>query len=98
MRRLGRAIGALFVLGASLHAAAAQDAKQDQASDYELVRKVDSRRAYEIFLQAHPTGPFADLARKRLSELPAASEHGRKTEPNWGDDIFIPKLMEKQRH
>lgn len=95
MRKLGRVIGTVLALGVSIQAASAQTASPDQASDYELVRKINSRRGYEIFLQTYPTGPFADLARKRLSEI---AEHGRKTEPNWGDDIFIPRLMEKQRH
>lgn len=92
------AVAAVLAAWTAPRAASAQAAAPDQAADYELVRKIDTHRAWELFLQTHPSGPLADLARKRLSEMASAPSPGRKTEPNWGDQIFIPKLMEKQRH
>jgi hypothetical protein len=66
--------------------------------DFEFVQKLGSRRAYEVFLRTHPTGPYADLARQRLDEMKTAREpEQRHTQPNWGDDIFIPRLMDRQK-
>jgi hypothetical protein len=38
--------------------------------DYDLVIKIGTRRAWEVFLEAHPTGFFAELARAHLAGLP----------------------------
>lgn len=47
--------------------AGAQDAPaSDVKADYELVQKIGSRRAWEVFLGTHPTGFYADLARAQL--------------------------------
>jgi uncharacterized caspase-like protein len=46
-------------------------------SDYELVKKLGSKKAWEIFLKEYPTGPYADLARaqlEQLNKLPPASQ------------------------
>ena len=94
-KRLGWAIGAVLVLGLATQPASAQGGKPDPVADFDLVKKIGTRRAYEAFLQTHPSGPYADLARQELARFP---DHRRKTEPNWGDEIFIPRLMDKQRH
>ncbi len=47
--------------------AVAQDAPiSDVKADYELVQKIGSRRAWEVFLGTHPTGFYADLARAQM--------------------------------
>src|SRR6516225_2683535 len=38
--------------------------------DYELVAKVGTRRAWEVFINTHKTGFYADLARAQLAALP----------------------------
>jgi len=38
----------------------------DVKADYELVQKIGSRRAWEVFLGTHPTGFYADLARAQM--------------------------------
>jgi hypothetical protein len=55
--------------------AVAQDTPiSDVKADYELVQKIGSRRAWEVFLATHPTGFYADLARAQLeSQGPAAN-------------------------
>ncbi len=49
----------------------------DIKTDYELVQKIGSPRAWEVFLGTHPTGFYADLARAQLegarSSRPAES-------------------------
>lgn len=47
----------------------AQDAPMiDVKADYELVQKIGSRRAWEVFLGTHPTGFYADLARAAMEK------------------------------
>jgi hypothetical protein len=41
----------------------------DVAGDYRLVERVNSRMAWEVFINTHRTGILVDLARKRLQEL-----------------------------
>ena len=41
----------------------------DVKADYELVQKIGSRRAWEVFLGTHPTGFYADLARAQIEAL-----------------------------
>ena len=43
----------------------------DIKTDYELVQKIGSRRAWEVFLRTHPTGFYADLARAQMENPPA---------------------------
>jgi len=38
-------------------------------ADYELVQKIGSKRAWEVFLGTHPTGFYADLARAQIEAL-----------------------------
>lgn len=69
----------------------------DVRQDFELVSKIATRRAYEIFLGAHPTGYYADIVRGYLGRLgggsPAGVERRPFTEPNWGDDIFMRRHL-----
>jgi hypothetical protein len=41
----------------------------DVKADYELVQKIGSRRAWEVFLGTHPSGFYADLARAQIERL-----------------------------
>jgi uncharacterized caspase-like protein len=38
-------------------------------SDFELIEKLGTRRAFEVFLKIHPSGEYADRARARLEQL-----------------------------
>ena len=62
----------------------------DVKADYELVQKIGSKRAWEVFLGTHPTGFYADRARAqiealneqdkvKLAALPQAPPPGRET-------------------
>jgi uncharacterized caspase-like protein len=54
------------------------------AGDYDLVSRVGSKRAWEIFLTQHPKGFYADLARARLAGLAEESngDPGREKTTN----------------
>ena len=57
---------------------------QGEKSDYSLVEKVDTARAWEVFLLQHPTGFFADDARQRLRLVeaePDVAMQGNGTAP-----------------
>ncbi|MFT4121196.1 caspase family protein [Bradyrhizobium sp.] len=41
----------------------------DVKADYELVQKIGTRRAWEVFLATHPTGFYAELARAQMDAL-----------------------------
>ena len=41
----------------------------DVKADYELVEKIGSKRAWEVFLGTHPAGFYADLARAQIEAL-----------------------------
>ncbi|HKS20723.1 MAG TPA: caspase family protein [Bradyrhizobium sp.] len=43
----------------------------DVKADYELVQKIGSKRAWEVFLGTHPTGFYADLARAQSEAINA---------------------------
>ena len=43
----------------------------DIKADYDLVAKIGTRRAWEVFLGTYKTGFYADLAREQLQGLPA---------------------------
>jgi Caspase domain len=62
----------------------------DVKADYDLVQKIGSKRAWDVFLGTHPTGFYADLARAqieaineqeriRLAALPPPPGPGRET-------------------
>ncbi|WP_246510006.1 caspase family protein [Bradyrhizobium glycinis] len=41
----------------------------DVKADYDLVQKIGTRRAWEVFLATHPTGFYAELARAQIEAL-----------------------------
>ncbi|WP_247405629.1 caspase family protein [Bradyrhizobium sp. 76] len=41
----------------------------DVKADYELVQKIGTKRAWEVFLATHPTGFYAELARAQMEAL-----------------------------
>jgi hypothetical protein len=41
----------------------------DVKADYELVQKIGSKRAWEVFLGTHPQGFYADLARAQIEAI-----------------------------
>jgi uncharacterized caspase-like protein len=59
------------------HAAAAADVK----ADYELVEKIGSRKAWEVFLSTHKTGFYSDLAREQLKKFPEVASLGPAAVP-----------------
>lgn len=40
--------------------------------DYHLVERINSARAWQVFINQHPSGAFADMARAQLAKLTAA--------------------------
>jgi Caspase domain len=44
-------------------------AESDVRADYELVQRIGSKRAWEVFLNQHPTGFYADLAKAQIEQL-----------------------------
>ena len=49
--------------------ATALENPQDVKADYELVEKIGTAMAYDVFLKVHPTGDYADRARAKIKEL-----------------------------
>ena len=45
-------------------------ASADVKADYELVEKIGSRKAWEVFLTTHKTGFYSDLAREQIKKFP----------------------------
>jgi uncharacterized caspase-like protein len=45
----------------------------DVKADYQLVEKIGSRKAWEVFLSTHTSGFYADLAREQLKRFPDSS-------------------------
>jgi hypothetical protein len=88
MRKSIIAVVAAIGLGCTAQPAPAQTADQVK-QDFELVESIGSRRAYEVFLSTHRTGPYADRAREHLRKL---YELDGKA-----DAIFNQRLIERQR-
>ncbi|ABE38249.1 peptidase C14, caspase catalytic subunit p20 [Rhodopseudomonas palustris BisB5] len=51
----------------------------DVKADYDLVAKIGSRRAWEVFLSTYKTGFYADLARAQIASL---TDQAPKSEPS----------------
>lgn len=49
----------------------------DVKADYELVQKIGSKRAWEVFLGTHPSGFYADLARAQIEAINAETARTR---------------------
>jgi hypothetical protein len=97
MRILVAALVALVVVCCATRSVVAQDPseKPDAKADFELVDKIGTRPAYELFLSVHKTGPYAHLVRQRLHQMDPDGRTRRNS--NWGDDIFIPRLIERNK-
>jgi hypothetical protein len=80
-----------------LQRAVAQTA--EEKADFEFVQSIGTQKAYEVFLRTHPNGHYADVVRKRLHEMTPVDmvPKDRRLEPNWGDGMFIDRLMQKQK-
>jgi DNA segregation ATPase FtsK/SpoIIIE-like protein len=63
----------LVAAPATRQEAAASDVK----ADYELVQKIGSKRAWEVFLGTHPSGFYADLARAQIEAINAETAKTR---------------------
>ena len=50
---------------------------EDVRKDFELVRSIGSKRAWEVFLGTHPTGFYADLARAQIEALSKQEQDSR---------------------
>ena len=66
---------------------------QGEKSDYSLVEKVDTARAWQVFLVQHPTGFFSDDARQRLR---LALANPKEPEQQPGTAIRVPSASDKQ--
>jgi hypothetical protein len=66
---------------------------QGEKSDYSLVEKVDTARAWQVFLVQHPTGFFSDDARQRL-RLAEANPTAPEQRP--GTAIRVPGATDEQ--
>jgi Caspase domain len=51
-------------------------AAADVKADYELVEKIGSRKAWEVFLTTHKTGFYSDLAREQIKKFPEVASLG----------------------
>jgi hypothetical protein len=63
---------------------------QGERADYELVEKIGTKRAWEVFLSQHQKGFYAELARQQLDKL-AALEPPKPPTPS------TPAVSEEQR-
>ena len=50
-------------------------------ADYELVEKVGTKKAWEVFVSTYPTGFYAELAKAQLAKLNAAEQKVATLEP-----------------
>jgi len=66
---------------ASLPAGQAATSDQGPKTDYEIVERVGKREAWEVFLNTHKTGLYADLARVQLAKLTETAGVGRTAVP-----------------
>jgi uncharacterized caspase-like protein len=72
--------GAVYVEDTALAppSATAQDTPEDIKADYELVQKIGTAMAYDVFLKSHPAGEYADRARAKLKELSGEAPSGSR--------------------
>jgi hypothetical protein len=56
-------------------------AAADVKADYQLVEKIGSRKAWEVFLSTHKTGFYADLAREQIKKFPEVASLGAPVVP-----------------
>jgi uncharacterized caspase-like protein len=66
---LGGSVVAIVPASNSIKPAQISSTYEGARHDYDLVAKIGTTRALEIFLGSYPTGLFAELARSKLAEL-----------------------------
>ncbi|WP_375465478.1 caspase domain-containing protein [uncultured Methylobacterium sp.] len=67
--------GTVALVPAKAETASARGEANDAKSDYEIVERVGKKEAWEVFLNAHKTGMYAELARVQIAKLvPAGSD------------------------
>jgi hypothetical protein len=54
----------------------------DVKADYELVQKIGTKRAWEVFLGTHPNGFYAELAKAQIEQLSAQPINQPGGQPN----------------
>ena len=74
----------------------------DVKADYELVQKIGTARAWEVFLGTHPSGFYADLAREQIAKLKAipvsaTSAPAAPTAPPGNGNVTIAALPPQQQ-
>jgi hypothetical protein len=60
------------------------EAIADVKTDYQLVEKIGSKRAWEVFLSTHKSGFYADLAREQLTKFAALEPTTIPQQPSRG--------------
>jgi hypothetical protein len=78
---LGGGNYSLVAAAAELKGGATNAAAADVKADYQLVEKIGSRKAWEVFLTTHTSGFYADLAREQLKKLPEVASLGPSAPP-----------------
>jgi hypothetical protein len=54
----------------------------DVKADYELVQKIGTKRAWDVFLGTHPSGFYAELAKAQIEQLNAQPVNQPGAQPN----------------
>lgn len=86
--------GTVALVPARIEVAAAPTLSIEAAkSDYEIVERVGKKEAWEVFLNTHKTGLYADLARVQLAKLtvPGTDTGGAARVLNDGSAVTEPK-------
>ena len=72
--------GIIALVPAPEHKSGAVDDPEGVKSDFNLIEKIGTKGAWQVFLDQHPAGFYADLARQQLAKLDGAAE-GRAQTP-----------------
>jgi caspase domain-containing protein len=64
----------------------------DVKGDYELVERIGSKKAWEVFLNTHKTGLYADLARAQLAKLQAAEGQTTASDSSGGPKMQLAAI------
>jgi hypothetical protein len=89
LRLLFAVVASCCALGQAL--AQNQVPLKGEKDDFELVHRIRSKKAYEVYLQVYPNGHYAEQARAALRELQA------EPRPNSSDDSFIRPRRDRLR-
>jgi hypothetical protein len=66
-----------------------------QRSDYDLVDKIGTKQAWEVFLTQHPAGFYADLARQQIAKLAAGGPGNAMSTPRSAPEGTLAALDTK---